>query len=185
MLQPPIQIDIEDESDLPIEVSFYDPLLDLGAAYVPTVFPRFWIYLQSDGLRLQNRHFVTLMQAMIGELRMDDPRVERDKPYLRRMGVVFNARREVGEPELWDFRSLIFNLEQVALVWKARQEHVTSAWLAADQHGPKPFYMLPKTYAHQVVLPAEVAQDILDDKLYPVSKRWRERARQALTVSGG
>jgi hypothetical protein len=193
------------ESRLPIEVYFGDRMLDAGIATIPKIFFRFYRYLVSDGERLNDRQAMiltlvfALRQEQEFELRSsnlptacDTPRIERDKGLLRQMGLLFTSRlyyprRGKRPPVLraqrWDFRSLYYNLDLVHQAWLMGQQGLRAEWDAGKRKGARPVYVFPAGYQHEVVLPPDVAVDILDKKFFPIPRKWLNAARH--TVAAG
>jgi len=195
-------LELADERDAPIEIYFGNPALDMGIATLPKILPRFWTLLVSDGERLNDRQYALLLQVLLlrntqdYELRVRNLpmassliTLERDKKVLRRMGLVFTERiyypAQPGKPprmqaQRWDMRSLFFNLEQVARLWKDRQNDLTSRWEISGRKGRKPVYNFPGDYAHEITIPGDVALDILKGVFYPIPTRWTENAHLLL-----
>ncbi len=194
--------ELNDERDAPIEIYFGNPTLDMGIASLPKILPRFWTLLVSDGERLNDRQYALLLQVLllrntqdyelrVGNLPMASSPItlERDKKVLRRLGLVFTERiyypTQSGKPprmqaQRWDMRSLFFNLEQIAYLWKARQNDLISKWEVSGRKGRKPVYNFPENYAHEITLPGEVAVDILKGTFYPIPAKWTENAHTLL-----
>ncbi len=201
-LLPNDGFEIGDEHGAPIEIYFGNPALDMGIATLPKILPRFWTLLVSDGERLNDRQYALLLQVLLlrntqdYELRIENVpmasssiTLERDKKALRRLGLVFTERiyypPNPGKPphmqaQRWDMRSLFFNLEQIAHLWKVGQNELTSRWEIRGRKGRKPVYNFPETYAHEITLPGEVALDILKGVFYPVPARWTAKAQALL-----
>ena len=191
-------LELVDERDAPIEIYFGNLALDMGIATLPKILPRFWTFLVSDGKRLNDRQYALLLQVLLlrntqdYELRVrnlpmtSSPNtLEDDKTVLRRLGLVFTKRiyypTRAGKPprmqaQRWDMRSLFFNLEEVARLWKDRQNELISRWEISGRKGRKPVYNFPEDYAHEVTIPGDVALDIVKGLFYPVPTRWTERA---------
>jgi hypothetical protein len=196
------EIKVDEERDAPIEIYFGNPALDMGIATLPKILPRFWTLLVSDGERLNDRQYALLLQVLLlrntqdYELRVSNLpmassqiTLERDKKVLRRLGLVFTERiyypPQTGKPprmqaQRWDMRSLFFNLEQIAHLWKDRQNDLTSRWEVSGRKGQKPVYNFPEHYAHEIILPGEVALDILKGTFYPIPTKWVEKAHTLL-----
>jgi hypothetical protein len=188
-----------DDTNIPIDVYFGNPTLDLGITTVPKIFPRFWTYLVSNGERLNDRQFALLMQVLLlrdsqdFELRVVNLplassviTLERDKKVLRRLGLVFTQRlyypwvsgkAPVMRAQRWDMRSLFFNLELVSQLWATRQRELTAGWERGNRKGNKPIYNFPTEFTHEVILPGDVAMDILREVFYPIPEKWRQRAQ--------
>ncbi|MBN2499210.1 MAG: hypothetical protein JXB38_00505 [Anaerolineales bacterium] len=195
-------LELADERDAPIEIYFGNPALDMGIATLPKILPRFWTFLVSDGDRLNDRQYALLLQVLllrntqdyelrVGNLPMASSLItlERDKKVLRRLGLVFTERiyypTRPGKPprmqaQRWDMRSLFFNLEQIAYRWKSRQNELTSRWEVSGRKGRKPVYNFPKSYAHEIMLPGEVALDVLKGTFYPIPAKWTQKAHTLL-----
>lgn len=192
----------ENERDAPIEVYFGNSTLDMGIATVPKILPRYWIYLASDGDRLNEREYALLMQVLLlresqdFELRVSNipaqcpvSTITRSLALLRRMGLVFTERiyydPKPGKPPVlraqrWDLRSLFFNLEVVAKTWQAGQRQAQLDWETGSRRGRKPIYAFPADFSHKVRLPVEVAVDVLRGVFFPRSEKWEKRARELL-----
>lgn len=195
---------VSNEHDLQIEVYFGTPALDYGIATIPKILPRFWPFLACEGERLNERQFALLLQVLllrdvqdyelrVGNLPMASSLItlERDKKVLRRLGLVFTERiyypTEAGKPprmqaQRWDFRSLFFNLEQVAQLWATRQKSVIALWEAGGRRGNRPVYNFPADFTYEVTIPVEVALDILKGVFYPIPALWEQRARALLAA---
>lgn len=192
----------ENERDAPIEVYFGNSTLDMGIATVPKILPRYWIYLASDGDRLNEREYALLMQVLLlreaqdFELRVSNipaqcpvSTITRSLALLRRMGLVFTERiyydPKPGKPPVlraqrWDLRSLFFNLEVVAKTWQAGQRQAQLEWENGSRRGRKPVYTFPADFNHEVRLPVEVAVDVLRGVFFPHSEKWEKRAQELL-----
>jgi hypothetical protein len=191
-----------DEPDAPIEVYFGSPTFDLGIGTVPKILPRFWTYLVSDGEKLNDRQYALLMLVLllrdtqdyelrVANLPMTSSAItlERDKKSFRRMGLVFTQRlyypKQAGKTpamraQRWDLRSLFYNLELIAQLWKTRQRELTNEWESRGRKGNKPIYRFPDNFVHEVVLPADVAMNIIQGVYYPIPEKWQRRARVLL-----
>ena len=187
-----------DERDAPIEVYFGSPSLDFGAATLPRMLPRFWVYLASDGEQLADWEYAVLVQVLTlretqdYELRAANlpvrsklSSIERVKAKLRRMGLVFTQRlyypNVPGQmPKMyaqrWDMRPLFYNLEIIARLWLARQGQLVSAWNAGGRRGARPVYNFEPDFIHEVQLPPDVALDILREVFYPIPEHWQAKA---------
>ncbi|MFM8320223.1 MAG: hypothetical protein ACKOC5_04835 [Chloroflexota bacterium] len=193
-----------DERDTPIEIYFGNPSLDLGAASLPRILPRFWVYLTAGDEQLTDWEYAILVQVLTlresqdYELRAANlpvrskvSSIERTKTKLRRMGLVFTQRLYYppvpGDmPKMyaqrWDLRSLFYNLELIARLWMSRQAQLIATWNAGGRRGVKPVYTFEPDFAHQVQLPTDVALDILRDVFYPIPDYWKQQT-QALVAS--
>jgi hypothetical protein len=185
-----------DGLDAPIEVYFGNPAFDLGIATIPKILPRFWTFLTSDGERLSEREFALLMQVLLlresqdFELRLEnlpmhspESALVRSLTILRRMGLVFTERiyypPRAGNPptmraQRWDLRSLFYNLELIGQVWALHQREAVSGWEKTGRKGCRPIFNLAPTFIHEVILPLDVAVDILKGLFFPVPDHWRE-----------
>lgn len=190
------------EQDAPIEIFFGNPALDMGIATIPKILPRYWIYLASDGEKLNEREYALLMQVLLlresqdFELRVSniptqcpESTVIRSLALLRRMGLVFTERLyyspQNGKPpamraQRWDLRSLFFNLEQVSKAWQIGQRDLLMKWETSGRQGRKSFFILPTGFVQEVALPVDVAADILRGVFFPVAERWIQRAQALL-----
>ena len=168
--------------DLPIEVTLHDPVMDMGMSSIPASFLYFYRNLVSNGERLSDAQAMQILQYL-------DPNLHLARQYnpakFHRMGLVFPFARQPGKPQVLDFRPLFYNLEQVALVWKSRQDKLLADWYRSGQNGVHPFYYMPREYTHEVVLPPDVARDIVNGALHPIPARWIENAHQMNAQSGG
>ena len=195
------------DPDAPIEVFFGNPALDMGIATVPKILPRYWIYLASDGEKLNEREYALLMQVLLlresqdFELRVSniptqcpDSTVTRSLALLRRMGLVFTQRLyyppRSGKPPVlraqrWDLRSLFFNLEQINKTWQMGQRDRLLQWESAGRKGRKPFFVFPADFSLEVTIPVEVALDIVQGVFFPVADKWITRAQMLLSTSSG
>ena len=180
------------------EVSLGSHVLDFGSTSVARLMAHFWIYLSCEGDRLTDWDYAHLMQVLIlrqehdYELREENVPMQassgkrdRGREHLRNMGLIFTERiyypSRPGQPPVmraqrWDFRSLFYNLELIGQEWLSRQKELVEVWELGGKQGPKPVYNFPPGYAHDVVLPEDVAVDILRGVFYPVPKYWLQRA---------
>jgi hypothetical protein len=192
----------ENERDAPIEVYFGNSTLDMGIATVPKILPRYWIYLASDGDKLNEREYALLMQVLLlreaqdFELRVSnipaqcpDSTIIRSLALLRRMGLVFTERLyydpRPGKPPVlraqrWDLRSLFYNLEWIAKAWQAGHRQALLEWEKGNRRERKPIYSFPNDFTHEVRLPVEVAVDVLRGVFFPRSEKWEKRAQELL-----
>jgi hypothetical protein len=188
--------------DAPIEVYFGNPAFDLGIATVPKILPRFWTFLVSAGERLGEREFALLMQVLLlresqdFELRLEnvpmhspESTLVRSLSTLRRMGLVFTERlyyppRDGNPPTMraqrWDLRSLFYNLGLIGQAWAACQREAVSTWEKTGRKGRRPVFNLAPDFTHEVLLPLDVAVDILKGLFFPVPDHWREAAQTLL-----
>ena len=168
--------------DLPIEVDLHAPVLDLGMTSVPAIFLYFYPHLVSRGERLTDGEAMQILQYLDPGIRL----ARQYNPYkFYRMGLIFPFARQPGKPVVLDFRSLFYNLEQIARVWKIRQDELLTNWYRSGQNGYRPFYSMPREYRHEVILSLQVARDIVSGVLHPVPARWVDNARQMKAQAGG
>lgn len=183
----------QDDLDL-ILPDFGNTTLNIGFASVPKIFDRFAIYLTHNGKFLSDIDLraISLVLSLHGdsgyELRMSNlpmrlsARAREDlKQRLRKMGLIFTARVYYAangdkpprmKAQIWDLRSLFYNLERVANIWLENQRALVKQWKAAGSKGSKPVYEFPADFALEVELPPDVARDLLAETFYPAPTEW-------------
>ena len=192
-----------EDNNVPIVVRYGNTTLDFGMASIPKVFLRFFTYLRHGELKLLDSEAMMLVEVMglYGkpddgddyELRTRnlpvataDITLDRHLTKMRKMGVVFTERLWYppvgGRPPVtrairWDLRSLTYNLEQIAELWRARQSELVQNWKRGGQRGYRPVYVFPTDYAHEVLLPLDVALDIVQHNVWPANE-WFQVAAQ-------
>lgn len=167
------------DRNLPIEVYLGDPAYDLGMASIPMLFLRFYHYLCSDGQFISDAEAMTLVQLMVqnGAYKATAEQVQ-CLTHLRELGLVFTRSSADPSKQVWDVRSLFFNLEQVAGVWLSGQRPLLIQWQRDGRPDQRPNYALPADYVHEVLLPDEVCASILGGNIHPVSDKWRKHAQE-------
>ncbi len=187
---------LPEDNNVPIVVRYGNTTLDFGMASIPKLFLRFFTYLRHGELKLLDSEAMMLVEVMglYGkpddgddyELRTRnlpvataDITLDRHLTKMRKMGVVFTERLWYppvgGRPPVtrairWDLRSLTYNLEQIAELWRARQGELVQTWKRGGQRGYRPVYVFPTDYAHEVLLPLDVALDIVRRNVWPANE---------------
>ena len=171
--------------DLPIDVYLGDPLQDLGMAAIPNLYLRFYRHLRSDGQFIDAGEAMTLVHIMAqdGPMRAGSTQLAHLSS-LREKGLAFTLRSQEGRPQVWEVRSLFFNLEQVAREWMTHQQPLLVQWQREGRTEPRPNYTFPSGYAHEIVLPDEVCADILDGRIQPVPDKWLQHAQERFSNGG-
>ena len=191
-----------DEHNLPIEIYFGSPSLDLGMAALPRILPRFWVHLAWEGEQLADWEYAVLIQVLTLReaqdyelraanlpLRSKPSSIERVKAKLRRMGLVFTQRLyyplQPGQlprmyAQRWDLRSLFYNLELIARQWRIQQTQLVDDWNAGGRNGPRPVFNFDPGFVHTVQLPPDVAVDVLRGVFFPTPDHWQQQARDLI-----
>ena len=185
-----------------IEVYYGNLALDLGATSIPRMLARFWPYLEHDGTQLADWEYAVLLQVLIlrddqdFELRAENLplrsstfSIERAKAKLRKMGLVFTKRiyypARPGKPpamrcQQWDMRSLFYNLALIARRWVEENNRLTDQWALKGRKGKKPIYTFPVDFKHSIVLPADIALDLVRGEFFPAPAEWKKEAIKQL-----
>ena len=169
--------------DLPIEVFLGDPAFDFGMTSIPTIFLRFYRHLSSAGQFIGEAEAMALVHLLSRDATLRaTPEQTRRLEQLRELGLVFALRSEDPRRQVWDVRSLFYNLERIGAEWQTRQQPLLAQWQRGGRSGPRPNLVLPADYTWEVQLPGDVCADIRSGMLHPVPTRWQEYARQALAA---